>query len=141
MKYSFKIIEKHLITSIVPLVEKLNDYRISKEELESRCLEMVEQNYECAVILDNDTIIGVCGIWYCTRHYAGKSTEVDHVYIEEDYQGKGLGKAFFKWIYDHVKAKGYKTVELNTYVSNYASHKFYMNEGFKILGYHFLKKL
>lgn len=141
MRYSFKIIEKQLISKVVPLVEKLNEYRISRTELEIRFLAMVEQNYECAIILDHDTIVGVCGIWYCTRHYAGKSAEVDHVYIEENHQGKGLGKAFFKWIYTHVRAKGCKTVELNTYVSNYASHKFYMNEGFQILGYHFLKKL
>ncbi len=142
MQFTFKIIEKQLITKVVPLVEKLNEYRISYEELETRFLQMIQQNYECAVILnEGDDIIGVCGIWYCTRHYAGKSAEVDHVYIAEDYQGKGLGKIFFRWIYDHVSSKGYETVELNTYVTNTASHKFYMNEGFKILGYHFLKKL
>ncbi len=102
---------------------------------------MVDQNYECAGIYDKEILIGVSGMWYCTRHYSGKSVEVDHVYIDDNYRGKGLGKQLFKWIYDHVKQKGYETMELNTYVQNNPSHKFYYNEGFNILGYHFLKTL
>jgi GNAT superfamily N-acetyltransferase len=66
---------------------------------------------------------------------------VDHVYIDDAYQGKGLGKRFFEWIYKYVKQKGCEAIELNTYVQNHPSHKFYYNEGFKILGYHFVKKL
>ncbi|WP_203255816.1 GNAT family N-acetyltransferase [Hyunsoonleella ulvae] len=141
MSFSFGILNKSDILKIVPLVEKLNDFKVPKSVLEERFLEMATQHYECAVIYDNDSIVGVCGLWFCTRHYAGKSVEVDHVYIEENYRGKGVGKQFFKWIYNYVGDKGCNTVELNTYVSNYASHKFYYNEGFKILGYHFLKKL
>ncbi len=32
-----------------------------------------------------------------------------------------------------------KTIELNTYVQNEKSHKFYFNQGFHILGFHFQK--
>tara|TARA_R110002049_G_scaffold274391_2_gene452319 strand:- start:604 stop:1029 length:426 start_codon:yes stop_codon:yes gene_type:complete len=141
MSFVFKIIEKENINSVVPLVEKLNDYKMSSQVLEQRFYEMIHQNYECAVIYDGSKLIGVCGLWYCTRHYSGKSVEPDHVYVDEDYRGQGLGKQFFKWIYSYVKEKGCEAVELNTYVSNFASHKFYFNEDFKILGYHFLKKL
>jgi len=59
-------------------------------------------------------------MWFCTRHYSGKSVEVDYVYIDDDYRGKGLGKQFFKWIYNYVKQKGYEAVELNTYFKNYS---------------------
>lgn len=141
MTCEFKILESNNIHLVVPLVEKLNDYKVSAEVLESRFIEMTKQNYECAVICDNNKIIGVSGLWYCTRHYSGKSVEPDHVYIDESYRGKGIGKAFFNWIYSYVKDKGCETIELNTYVSNPSSHKFYYNEGFRILGFHFLKNL
>lgn len=141
MAFIFKIIEKENINMVIPLVQKLNDYKISYAVLEQRFAEMITQNYECAVIYDNDKLIGVTGLWYCTRHYSGKSVEPDHVYIDDDYRGKGLGKQFFEWIYNYALEKGYEAAELNTYVSNYPSHKFYFNEGFKILGYHFFKKL
>lgn len=141
MSFKFKIIPKDDILSIIPLVDKLNNYSVSRDVLEQRLLEMNSQNYECAGIYDNEKLIGICGLWYCTRHYSGKSVEPDHVYIDNDFRGQGLGKAFFKWIYEYTKSKGCESIELNTYVSNYDSHKFYYNEGFKILGYHFLKKL
>lgn len=141
MSFIFKIIEKDDIFMVIPLVEKLNDYKVSVDVLKQRFTEMITQNYECGGIYDNETLIGVCGLWFCTRHYSGKSVEVDHVYIDDSYRGNGLGKTFFKWIYNYAKVKGCESVELNTYVSNYASHKFYYNEGFNILGYHFLKKL
>jgi len=141
MAFSFKIIDKSDINSIVPLVQKLTNYKYSDEILKERFAEMVTQNYECAGVYDGEKLIGISGMWYCTRHYAGKSMEVDHVFIDDGYRSLGLGKQFFSWIYEYVKAKGYNSVELNTYVQNYPSHKFYYNEGFEILGYHFFKKL
>ncbi|MFD0989712.1 GNAT family N-acetyltransferase [Mariniflexile jejuense] len=141
MSFTFKIIEKEAITSVVSLVEKLNDFKISLEVLNKRFAEMITQNYECAGIYDGEKLIGVCGLWFCTRHYSGRSMEADHVFIDETYRGKGLGKQFFEWIYNYAQEKKCDAVELNTYVSNHESHKFYYNEGFKILGFHFLKKL
>ncbi|MBP0904478.1 GNAT family N-acetyltransferase [Mariniflexile gromovii] len=141
MSFMFRIIEKDEINTILPLVEKLNDYKVSLDVLKERFSEIVNQNYECAGIYNDKKLIGICGLWFCTRHYAGKSVELDHVYIDEDFRGKGLGKKFFEWIYNYAELKGCKTVELNSYTTNYASHKFYYNEGFNILGYHFLKKL
>ncbi len=141
MEITFKILNKSDINLILPLVEQLNDYKISVAVLKARFSEIVTQNYECAVIYDGEILIGVCGLWFCTRHYSGRSVEPDHVFIDTNYRGQGLGKRFFEWIYEYVSDKGFETMELNTYVSNYQSHKFYFNEGFKILGYHFIKKL
>ncbi|MEP3839032.1 MAG: GNAT family N-acetyltransferase [Algibacter sp.] len=141
MAFEFKILEKDQINLVVPLVYKLNDFKVSETVLEQRFSEMINQNYECAVIYDDEKLIGVCGLWYCTRHYSGRSVEPDHVFIDDVYRGQGIGKLFFDWIYNYVSEKGFEAMELNTYVSNYQSHKFYFNEGFKILGYHFIKKL
>jgi GNAT superfamily N-acetyltransferase len=136
-----KIIDKESIDLIIPLIQKLNNNQVSNMILRERFTDMFFQNYECAGLFKDNKLIGVCGLWFCTRHYSGKSVEVDHVFIEEKHQGQRLGKQFFEWIYNYAKNKGYEAIELNTYVSNHGSHKFYFNEGFKILGYHFLKKI
>ncbi len=141
MPFTFKIIDKAEINTIIPLIQKLTKNENPNELLRERFAEMVSQNYECAGVYDDEKLIGISGLWFSTRHYAGKSMEVDHVYIDEEYQGKGLGKQFFKWLYNYAKEKGCNASELNTYVQNYPSHKFYYNEGYEILGYHFLKKL
>lgn len=139
MTPTFKIVPKSDYNLVVNMVEKLNNYKISKDVLTQRFEEMKTQNHECAGIYIDDELIGISGLWYCTRHYAGRSVEVDHVFIEEEYRGQNLGKQFFDWIYNYVKTKGYEVMELNTYVGNPKSHKFYYNEGFNILGFHFLK--
>lgn len=141
MKIDFKILKREHIGDIVSMVQKLNGNLVSNAVLEERFIEMFAQNYECAGMYLNNKLVGICGLWFCTRHYSGKSVEPDHVYIEEVHRGKGLGKQFFSWIYTYAISKGCEAVELNTYVTNASSHKFYFNEDFKILGYHFLKKL
>jgi len=141
MSFVFKIIDKTQIHTIIPLVEKLNEYKISELVLKERFDKMINENYECAGIFDDNKLIGVSGLWYMTRHYAGLTMEVDHVFIDDGYRGQGLGEQFFKWIHNYAIQKGCNTVELNTYVQNHQSHKFYFSKDYKVLGYHFLKEL
>ena len=135
-----KIISKENILDIIPLLRQLNE-KTPLKILEERLKEMVSQNYECIGMYDNQKLIGICGIWYMTRHYIGKSMEVDHVVIDSNYRNRGFGKFFFEWIYNYSIKKGCEASELNTYVSNPKSHKFYYNEGYNIYGFHFLKIL
>ena len=137
---TIKIIAKEDIFEIIPLLDQLNE-NTPTALLKSRLLEMVTQNYECAVMYDGDKLIGICGIWYMTRHYIGKSMEVDHVVVDDTYRGQGLGKLFFEWIYNHAISKGCEASELNAYASNPKSHKFYYNEGSNIYGFHYLTVL
>jgi GNAT superfamily N-acetyltransferase len=141
MNYEFRIIPNTELDQIIPLVFELNAAKISREVLQLRFDDMKGQNYKCAGIFKDKTLIGISGLWFCTRHYSGKSVELDHVYIKPEHRGVGLGTQFMSWIKSYVQEEGYETIELNTYVQNYPSHKFYYNEGFQILGYHFLKKL
>ncbi|GAA4281381.1 GNAT family N-acetyltransferase [Gaetbulibacter aestuarii] len=141
MNVVFKILDPKDIHLIIPLVFELNKGNIPETTLKIRFSEMVTQNYECAVTFADGELIGVCGLWFCTRHYSGKSVELDHVFLKEGFRGKEIGKQFINWIEAYIKSKGYETMELNAYVNNHKAHKFYMNDGYDILGYHFLKKL
>lgn len=135
-----KFIEKHEIFTIIPLLKFLNA-KTPVDLLKSRLTEMTEQNYLCAGLYHKADLIGICGIWLMTRHYIGKSAEVDHVVINPDYRNQQLGKKFFEWIHDELKKMGCEAVELNTYADNRKSHKFYYNEGYEIYGFHMLKIL
>ncbi|MEE9437752.1 MAG: GNAT family N-acetyltransferase, partial [Saprospiraceae bacterium] len=76
-----------------------------------------------------------------TRHYIGKSAELDHVIINPKIQSKGYGKILIDWIIEYLKSQNIDACELNAYVKNRRSHKFYKKEDFKIYGYHFLRIL
>jgi len=140
MNPTFSIIPPEDILLALPFVSTLNEGRVSDEILKQRLLEMREQNYECLGIYDADTLIGVCGMWFQTRHYAGKSCEVDHVIISDAYRSQGIGKKMMAHIYEYAKKKKCNWVELNTFVHNFPSHKFYYNEGFVSKGYHMVKE-
>ena len=137
---TIKIILKDEILSILPLLKTLNT-TTPETILIERILTMVNENYECVGLYDENLLIGICGLWYMTRHYIGKSVEPDHVIIDQEYQNKGLGKKLFEWIYNYAISKGCEASELNTYVQNRKSHKFYYNEGYEIYGFHFVKIL
>ena len=141
MDYTISLLSAKDIEDIVPLIEELNAFKASKAILHKRFEEMFTQSYECVGVFDQDKLVGVAGLWFQTRHYSGKSCEADHVFLQQTYRNKGIGEKLFDFIIKHAKAKGCEAVELNTYVQNTASHKFYYNQDFSILGFHFLKQL
>jgi GNAT superfamily N-acetyltransferase len=141
MTRNIQLIKTKDILSILPLLSKINT-KTPKDLLEERVLEMANlPNYECVGLYVDEKLVGISGLWFSTRHYIGKTVEPDHVIIDEKLQGQGLGKQFFSWIDQYVIKKGCEAIELNTYVSNPKSHKFYYNEGYNIYGFHFLKVL
>ncbi|WP_046744133.1 GNAT family N-acetyltransferase [Kordia zhangzhouensis] len=141
MQITFKRLEANKASIILPYLDIMNQHKVPMEILKERFEEMLTQNYEAFAIYDQDEIIGCFGLWHMTRHYCGKSLEPDHVYIKDTYRSKGIGAQLFQWIESYGKEKGVTTIELNTYIENFPSHKFYYNQGFVARGYHFLKKM
>jgi GNAT superfamily N-acetyltransferase len=141
MQIKIDIIKTDNILSILPLLSIVNT-KTPPDILRKRVIEMANlPHYECVGLYIDNKLAGITGLWYTTRHYIGKSVEPDHVIIEEAYRGKKIGKQFFDWIDDYVKSKGCEAMELNTYVTNTKSHKFYYNQGYNIYAFHFLKVL
>ncbi|WP_207763787.1 GNAT family N-acetyltransferase [Flagellimonas pacifica] len=123
------------------MIRQLNP-DIENEVLKQRLEQMWESDaYQCFGLLKKDTLIGLIGCWTFTKLHSGKQLELDNVIIDERIQSKGYGKLFFNFIADWALKNGYESLGLNTYVDNDKSHKFYFNQGFKILGFHFQKIL
>lgn len=138
---NFGLLSKNEIVAIAKLGKQLNP-KLTEEELQEYLMEMFAfDNYICFGVLQDGQLIGVSSGWTTIRFYSGKQLEVDNVIIDEAYQSKGIGKLFFEFIEEWAKKNNYKTIELNTYVQNSKSHKFYYNQGFSILGFHFWKQI
>ncbi len=141
MQVQFRFLDKEEMPNMFPLLRKVNDYT-ETEILKDRILSMANhQDYRCIGIFMEDKMVGICGLWHLTRHYSGKSLEPDHIYVETELQGKGIGKQLFQFLDNYAVENGYECLELNTYTGNTKSHKLYYNLGFKILGFHFVKNL
>lgn len=125
---------------ILPLVKMLNP-SVDEALLAQRLTEMPGQGYQCAGAYQGETLVGICGLWVTTRFYCGRMIEPDHVIVHPDFRSLGIGQKLMAWVYDYARSLDCEMVELNSYVVSPRSHKFYFNEGFQILGFHFQKKL
>ena len=138
--YKIEFIPSDKMLTIIPLLLLLNS-KIDKETLEKRIPEMVKNNYKCVGVFDGDRLIGISGLWILMKYYVGEHIEVDNVMIHPNYQGKGIGNLLFNWIHKYALSIGCEASELNCYVQNNDGIKFWMNKGYKLLGFHFQKKL
>ncbi len=128
------------ILDIVPLLKLVNT-TTSESILRQRLETMVKEHYQCAGLYLNQELIGIAGMWFITRHYSGKTMEPDHVVIQNKHRNKGYGEILMNWTHQYAQNTGCEAAELNSYINNPKSHKFYENLGYEKLAYHFLKIL
>ncbi len=138
---SLKTLNEDSLDQIVQLTKLLNP-NMAIAELKTRLTKMFSfDNYTCFGLFEDDQLIGISSGWITVRLYSNKQLELDNVIIDEGIQSKGYGKVFIQKIEAWAKANDCQTVELKTYVENGRSHKFYFNQGFHILGFHFQKSI
>ena len=137
--YEFRLIPEDELDSILPLLKILDD-SIAHEILTERLEDMKQRNYECVGVYNNNTLVGISGIWTLNKYYVGKHIEPDNVMIHPDHRANGLGEQLMDWIHNYAKSKGCIASELNCYVSNHKGVRFWIKQGYKILGYHMQKK-
>ena len=138
--YTIKLIDTDKIYTIIPLLRVLNE-KIEEDILKQRLEDMIRQGYQCVGIYDEDALAGISGMWFLTKYYVGKHIEPDNVIILPQHRGKGLGEQLMKWIYEYARSQGCIASELNCYVSNHGGQKFWINEGYRVIGFHYQKML
>lgn len=137
---SIRFLEEQELPGILPFAQMLNP-KLNEALLLSRLEIMRTQGYRCVGIFVEEELAGITGLWSLCKLYVGKHLEPDNVIIHPQYRGKGLGKHLFEFINQYAISEGYEALELNCYVNNSEAHKFWMNEGYRILGFHFQKRI
>ena len=125
--------------AIIALASDVNP-DITITDLRARLAEMFcYASYTCFGFFVDAKLIAITSGWLTTRFYSGKQLEIDNVIVGKAFRSSGYGAEFL----GHIEAWAIKeaclSVELNTYITNSKSHKFYFNQGYNILGYHFQK--
>lgn len=138
--YEIRLIPKDQLQTIIPLLRILND-AIDESTLQERLEDMQQRNYECAGVYDAGRLVGICGLWILNKYYVGKHIEPDNVMILPEYRNKGIGEKMMAWVYEYGRAQGCIASELNCYVVNDKGIRFWLNQGYKIIGFHCQKKL
>ena len=123
-------------------LSKILNPKIEESLLDPRITKMFNyDNYFSFGVFKDDVLAGISGGWVTERLYCGKQLEVDHFVVDPDYRSLGLGSILLSHIEAWAKKRDCITLELNAYVGNSRGHKFYFQNGYKILGFHFQKNL
>ena len=136
-----ELLNETYLNDIIELVADVNP-DIHRDVLRRRQLEMFGySSYCCFGLFWEGKLVGISSAWITTRFYSGKQLELDNVIVAPACRSMGFGEQLLAHIERWAAEQACLTVELNTYVVNNKSHKFYFNQGFNILGYHFQKKI
>lgn len=137
--YQIRLIPREELDTIIPLLRILND-AIDERTLQERLEDMQQRNYVCAGVYDQDRLIGICGLWILNKYYVGKHIEPDNVMILPEYRNQGVGEQMMEWVYAYGREQGCVASELNCYVTNDKGIRFWLNQGYRIIGFHCQKK-
>jgi GNAT superfamily N-acetyltransferase len=129
------------LNEICKLTEQLNSNLDKAVQLKRQTKMFEFENYRCFGFYNEEKLIGVMSGWITVRLYSGKQIEIDNVVIDESLHGKGYGKSFINLVQEWAQDNGCVSMELNTYIENSKSHKFYFNEGYRIMGLHMQKDI
>jgi GNAT superfamily N-acetyltransferase len=123
-------------------LSKILNPKIDETLLAQRINKMLNYvNYFSFGVFKDNVLVGISGGWLTERLYSGKQLEVDHFVLDPNFRSLGLGSILLRYIETWAKNQECITLELNAYVGNSRGHKFYFQNGYKILGFHFQKNL
>ena len=73
--------------------------------------------------------------------FSGKRFYVDDLVTDEAARSKGTGAKLIRWLEAEALATGSETVALESATHRVRAHRFYLREGFDIIGFSFRKVL
>ncbi len=136
-----RLLDITYLEKILNLTKGLNP-SLPFTDLKERQISMFDfEHYNCFGLFNQDELIGVSSGWITVRLYSGRQLEIDNFIINSKLHSKGYGKLFITELEAWAKQNNCVTIELNTYIQNERSHKFYFNQDYKILGFHFQKSI
>lgn len=136
-----KPIKPEKLDCIFPFVKLLNP-KTEEQILINRINDLKSNtNYHCIGLYENNELIGISGYWVLYKLYVGKHLEPDNVIVLPEHRNKKYGDLLIDHIHQIAIKEGCRAAELNVYTNNPAGIKFWVNKGYRILGFHMQKLL
>ena len=102
-------------------------------------LEMMENGYKMASVVEDEICIGVVGIRVVQKLHYGLATEIEDFMIDRQKRGLGVGKILMRWVEWQAANSGCKNIIGNLETKRQASQKIYSREKFVLDGFFFRK--
>lgn len=135
-----ELLHKEEWLAMYPLIKQLNP-DLRKKEFVALLSDMLATGYRCVGAYEDGRLAGVMGFWVGTRFWCRKYIDIDNVVVDEKDRGRGIGKKLLAWIEQEGARIGCAMAVLDSYTTAHPAHRFYLREGYCILGYHIIKRL
>lgn len=93
--------------------------------------------YRVAYVLDGENVLSVAGFVIGQKLAWTKHIYVDDLVTNEAHRSTGAGKFLIAWLKQVGLDNGCQQLHLDSGVTRFAAHKFYLREGFDITSHHF----
>ncbi len=103
--------------------------------------DMAKEGYQLAYIEEEGVCVAVAGFRIYTNLFLGKNLYIDDLVTAEDKRSKGYGKTMIDWLIGSAREHECKAIHLDSGTNRHKAHKFYLNQGFDIVSYHFSQSL
>lgn len=93
--------EKEDYPAIHSLIVELAQYEKAEDKVTNSVQQMEAESdyFNCFVVEENGTIIGIALYFFAYFTWVGKSLYLDDLYVQETHRGKGAGKALLKKVF------------------------------------------
>lgn len=98
-------------------------------------------HYRAIGAFSEDRLVALTGIWIATKVWCGRYLEVDNIVVDPDHRSGGLGSQLIQAAQKIAEENDCNLMVLDSYTSNYPSHRLYYRLGFEVRGFHFIKEL
>ena len=133
----------------VKIAESLEDLRLiapvllqlrpqySSDSLIAQIQSQQKDGYRIAYVQEGADVLCVAGFLLGQKLAWTKHIYVDDLVTCEAHRFSGAGKVLVDWLKQYAKENGCQQLHLDSGVTRYGAHKFYLREGFDITSHHF----
>ena len=120
---------------IVPVLLQLRSHFDERSVIE-RIKVQQEGGYQIAYVESDGEVLCVAGFVLGYKLAWGKHVYVDDLITDENRRSSGAGRCMIDWLKSYAREHGCEQLHLDSGVTRFAAHKFYLREGFRISSHH-----
>jgi ribosomal protein S18 acetylase RimI-like enzyme len=117
------------------LLEMRNAF--AKDRLIAQIKEQQQRGYELVYVETEGKVLCVAGFVVATKLAWGRHIYVDDFVTAEAHRRCGAGAFLIDWLKGHARERGCQQIHLDSRVTNFTAHRFYLRHGFDIASHHF----
>lgn len=99
---------------------------------------MVVEGYRLAALTEAGSVRAIAGYRIVETLYGGRTLVVDDLVTAEEARSAGHGSRLLRALRQYAAREGCAQVHLDSGVQRDRAHRFYVREGFSVVGYHFV---